>query len=166
MKIPVSPVFAANGCAGCHALEAAGASGAVGPNLDESQPDLALVVERVTNGAGLSHEATADVVVGTTQTGVKTVLGDETEADQWTVRYTQGNVQVFRRADLPHAYVLGIGRSGELAAEIEELVLHALERPAQVVRHVRHRPPEQLRADLGGIAARSAAAAAEMCENR
>ncbi|MBA3347256.1 MAG: c-type cytochrome [Actinobacteria bacterium] len=45
-------VFAANGCGGCHTLEAAGASGNIGPNLDESQPDLELVVERVTNGAG------------------------------------------------------------------------------------------------------------------
>ena len=31
-------------------LEAANASGAVGPNLDEAQPDHALVVDRVTNG--------------------------------------------------------------------------------------------------------------------
>ena len=45
-------VFAEAGCGGCHALEAAGASGAVGPNLDESQPDYDLVVDRVTNGAG------------------------------------------------------------------------------------------------------------------
>jgi mono/diheme cytochrome c family protein len=45
-------VFAANGCGGCHVLEAAGASGNVGPNLDESQPDLELVIERVTNGSG------------------------------------------------------------------------------------------------------------------
>jgi mono/diheme cytochrome c family protein len=29
-------VFAANGCGGCHAFEAAGSSGATGPNLDES----------------------------------------------------------------------------------------------------------------------------------
>ncbi len=45
-------VFASAGCGGCHALEAAGSSGAVGPNLDESQPDAELVVDRVTNGAG------------------------------------------------------------------------------------------------------------------
>ena len=45
-------VFASNGCGSCHVLEAAGASGAVGPNLDESQPDHELVVDRVTNGAG------------------------------------------------------------------------------------------------------------------
>ena len=45
-------VFASAGCGGCHALEAAGSSGSVGPNLDEAQPDAALVVERVTNGMG------------------------------------------------------------------------------------------------------------------
>jgi mono/diheme cytochrome c family protein len=45
-------VFAANACGSCHTLEAAGASGAVGPNLDESQPDHDLVVDRVTNGSG------------------------------------------------------------------------------------------------------------------
>jgi mono/diheme cytochrome c family protein len=45
-------VFASAGCVGCHTLKAAGASGAVGPNLDESKPDAALVVERVTSGSG------------------------------------------------------------------------------------------------------------------
>jgi mono/diheme cytochrome c family protein len=46
-------VFASSGCGGCHVLEAAGSSGAVGPNLDESQPDLELVVDRVTHGQGV-----------------------------------------------------------------------------------------------------------------
>ena len=45
-------VFASAGCGGCHTLEAAGSSGNVGPNLDESQPDAALVEQRVRNGAG------------------------------------------------------------------------------------------------------------------
>jgi len=45
-------VFAEGGCSSCHTLEAAGASGNIGPNLDESQPDTELVVERVTNGMG------------------------------------------------------------------------------------------------------------------
>jgi mono/diheme cytochrome c family protein len=44
-------VFTEN-CAACHTLEAAGASGNVGPNLDESQPDAELVEERVRNGGG------------------------------------------------------------------------------------------------------------------
>jgi mono/diheme cytochrome c family protein len=46
-------VFASSGCGGCHVLEAAGASGAVGPSLDKSKPETALVVDRVTNGAGV-----------------------------------------------------------------------------------------------------------------
>jgi mono/diheme cytochrome c family protein len=43
-------VFASAGCSACHTLAAAGASGTVGPNLDEAKPDHALVVERVTKG--------------------------------------------------------------------------------------------------------------------
>jgi mono/diheme cytochrome c family protein len=45
-------IFASAGCASCHTLEAAGSSGTVGPNLDQAQPDLALIVDRVTNGRG------------------------------------------------------------------------------------------------------------------
>jgi mono/diheme cytochrome c family protein len=45
-------VFASSGCGGCHVLSAAGAAGAVGPNLDESKPDNELVVTRVTLGKG------------------------------------------------------------------------------------------------------------------
>ena len=45
-------VYTQAGCGGCHTLEAAGSSGNVGPNLDDSQPDYDLVVDRVTNGAG------------------------------------------------------------------------------------------------------------------
>jgi mono/diheme cytochrome c family protein len=33
-------------------LGAANATGAVGPNLDETKPSKALVIDRVTNGAG------------------------------------------------------------------------------------------------------------------
>ena len=36
--------------ASCHTLADAGATGAVGPNLDDAKPDAALVKERVTNG--------------------------------------------------------------------------------------------------------------------
>jgi mono/diheme cytochrome c family protein len=46
-------VFASAGCGSCHTLAAAGASGTVGPNLDEAKPSKALVVERVTNGKGV-----------------------------------------------------------------------------------------------------------------
>jgi mono/diheme cytochrome c family protein len=45
-------VFAQSGCGSCHALEAAGASGSVGPSLDETKPSRDLVVDRVTNGQG------------------------------------------------------------------------------------------------------------------
>jgi len=40
-------------CGSCHTLADAGASGTIGPNLDESQPSADLVVDRVTNGQGL-----------------------------------------------------------------------------------------------------------------
>ena len=45
-------VFASAGCGGCHTLEAAGSSGATGPNLDELAPDHDTVVRQVTNGGG------------------------------------------------------------------------------------------------------------------
>ena len=46
-------IFSDQGCGGCHVLQRAGSGGSVGPNLDESQPDFDLVVERVTNGKGV-----------------------------------------------------------------------------------------------------------------
>jgi cbb3-type cytochrome c oxidase subunit III len=45
-------IFSSN-CASCHTLAAAGASGTVGPNLDEAKPDEALAKDRVTNGKGV-----------------------------------------------------------------------------------------------------------------
>lgn len=62
-------IFASAGCATCHTLADAGASGTVGPNLDASKPPSELVVDRVTNGRGampsfsgqLSEEQIADV---------------------------------------------------------------------------------------------------------
>jgi cytochrome c6 len=45
-------VFESAGCVACHTLADAGATGAVGPNLDEVKPSATLVVERVTNGKG------------------------------------------------------------------------------------------------------------------
>jgi mono/diheme cytochrome c family protein len=56
-------------CGGCHTLADAGTTGAVGPNLDESQPDFELALDRVTNGQGgmpsfsgsLSEQQLADV---------------------------------------------------------------------------------------------------------
>ena len=43
-------IFASAGCAGCHTLKDAAATGNVGPNLDEKKPPLDLIVDRVTNG--------------------------------------------------------------------------------------------------------------------
>jgi mono/diheme cytochrome c family protein len=43
-------VFTSAGCVSCHTLADAGASGTVGPNLDEKKPPAELVVDRVTNG--------------------------------------------------------------------------------------------------------------------
>jgi mono/diheme cytochrome c family protein len=62
-------VFESAGCATCHTLADAGASGTVGPDLDEAKPDATLVVDRVTNGQGampsfkdqLSEQQIADV---------------------------------------------------------------------------------------------------------
>jgi mono/diheme cytochrome c family protein len=69
-----SEIFAQAGCGSCHTLAAAGSSGTIGPNLDESQPTLELAIDRITNGSGamppfrdqLSEEqiqAVADFVV-------------------------------------------------------------------------------------------------------
>jgi mono/diheme cytochrome c family protein len=44
-------VFSAN-CASCHTLKAAGATGEVGPDLDELEPDLQTVEHQVINGGG------------------------------------------------------------------------------------------------------------------
>ena len=56
-------------CGGCHALAYAGTTANVGPNLDDAKPDVALVLDRVTNGQGvmpsfkgqLSEQEIADV---------------------------------------------------------------------------------------------------------
>ena len=44
-------IFTAN-CAACHALDDAGTTGTVGPDLDASRPSKELAVDRVTNGLG------------------------------------------------------------------------------------------------------------------
>jgi mono/diheme cytochrome c family protein len=43
-------VFASAGCGGCHTLKAAGATGNVGPNLDQLKPAEPIVERQVTNG--------------------------------------------------------------------------------------------------------------------
>ena len=44
-------VFTSN-CKGCHTLKDAGATGSVGPNLDDLKPPKATVVRQVNNGGG------------------------------------------------------------------------------------------------------------------
>jgi mono/diheme cytochrome c family protein len=46
-------VFASAGCASCHTLSAAGATGTVGPNLDDLHPTQEQVVAIVTSGRGV-----------------------------------------------------------------------------------------------------------------
>ena len=46
-------VFATAGCGGCHTLKDAGASGNVGPNLDQLKPSKARVAKQVTNGGAI-----------------------------------------------------------------------------------------------------------------
>ena len=45
-------VFETAGCKGCHTLADAGATGTVGPNLDDAKPDKDLVIDPVTKGMG------------------------------------------------------------------------------------------------------------------
>src|SRR5436190_15618288 len=45
-------IFLKAGCKGCHTLSDAGATGTVGPNLDQAKPDYRLATSRVTNGKG------------------------------------------------------------------------------------------------------------------
>ena len=46
-------IFKGAGCSGCHTLSAAGATGTVGPNLDQLKPSTSVVVTQVTNGGGV-----------------------------------------------------------------------------------------------------------------
>jgi mono/diheme cytochrome c family protein len=45
-------VFASAGCAGCHTLKAAHATGSIGPNLDQVHPSQSTVESIVNSGAG------------------------------------------------------------------------------------------------------------------
>jgi mono/diheme cytochrome c family protein len=45
-------VFTSAGCSGCHTLKAAGATGTVGPNLDQVSPSLDKIETQVINGGG------------------------------------------------------------------------------------------------------------------
>ena len=45
-------LFTSSGCAGCHVLADAGASGETGPNLDDAKPSLREASEQIANGGG------------------------------------------------------------------------------------------------------------------
>jgi mono/diheme cytochrome c family protein len=45
-------VFASAGCGNCHTLKAAGASGTIGPNLDQLRPTAVTVSQIVRTGSG------------------------------------------------------------------------------------------------------------------
>jgi mono/diheme cytochrome c family protein len=51
-QVDGAAVFAEAGCGSCHTFAAAGASGTIGPNLDESMPSKELATERVREGMG------------------------------------------------------------------------------------------------------------------
>lgn len=51
-EIDGAAIFAEAGCGSCHALAAAGASGTIGPSLDESMPSKELALERISEGMG------------------------------------------------------------------------------------------------------------------
>jgi cytochrome c6 len=46
-------VFETAGCKACHTLADAGATGTIGPNLDELKPPLGAVANQVVNGGGV-----------------------------------------------------------------------------------------------------------------
>lgn len=46
------PIFTSAGCSACHTLKDAGATGKVGPNLDQLKPPLARIVHQVEVGGG------------------------------------------------------------------------------------------------------------------
>ena len=46
-------VFGSAGCSGCHTLKAAGATGAVGPNLDSLKPPYDKIVQQVETGGAI-----------------------------------------------------------------------------------------------------------------
>lgn len=51
-EIDGAAVYTEAGCGSCHAFEAAGSTGSIGPNLDEAAPSTELAIERITHGSG------------------------------------------------------------------------------------------------------------------
>jgi mono/diheme cytochrome c family protein len=70
-------VFTQN-CKSCHTLKDAGATGSVGPNLDELQPPKATVVRQVNNGGGpmpAFKGKLTDAQINAVSTYVSTIAG-------------------------------------------------------------------------------------------
>ena len=70
-------VFTAN-CKGCHTLKDAGATGSVGPNLDDLKPPKATIVRQVNNGGGpmpAFKGELSDAQIDAVSTYVSTVAG-------------------------------------------------------------------------------------------
>jgi mono/diheme cytochrome c family protein len=53
LGIDGAAIFKGAGCAGCHTLSAAGATGTIGPDLDQLKPSQAVVAHQVTVGGGV-----------------------------------------------------------------------------------------------------------------
>jgi mono/diheme cytochrome c family protein len=60
---PGAELFASN-CGSCHTLEAAGTTGATGPDLDALAPDEAQVLAAIENGGAGSGAMPANIVTG------------------------------------------------------------------------------------------------------
>jgi len=76
-------VWSQAGCGSCHTLAAAGASGDVGPNLDQLRPSAAAVIAQVTTGGGgmpsFGH-VLSSAQISSIATYVSSVAGSSTSA--------------------------------------------------------------------------------------
>jgi mono/diheme cytochrome c family protein len=73
-----SAVFVSAGCGQCHTLKAAGASGSVGPNLDQLRPTAATVSQIVHTGGGAMPSFSgklSDAEIAAVASYVSTVAG-------------------------------------------------------------------------------------------
>jgi mono/diheme cytochrome c family protein len=73
-----SAVFVSAGCGQCHTLKAAGATGSVGPNLDQLQPTAATVSQIVHSGGGAMPSFSgrlSDAEIAAVASYVSTVAG-------------------------------------------------------------------------------------------
>ena len=71
-------VFASAGCGNCHTLKAAGASGTIGPDLDQLRPSAATVSQIVRTGSGEMPSFSgklSDAEIAAVATYVSTVAG-------------------------------------------------------------------------------------------